>query len=225
MTILLALETSAKLCSLAIHVDGRWIEDTQNVERLHNQVVLGNLEALSRAAGVDRGSFHGVAFAAGPGSFTGIRIAASLAQGIAYACGAGVVPVSSSLALALAAQRHAGMPASTDGVLTVTRSRRDAYYVAGFTRATQGTVHRVMEDRLIVGVERPADLPPRNWIGVGDRPPWWPETQPFIDDAAVTATVVGELALPVFHAGEALPPTAALPVYVSGDSPWKPSVR
>lgn len=224
MTILLAVETSAKLCSLAIHVDGRWIEDTQNVERLHNQVVLGNLEALCRAASVGRGDFHGVTFAAGPGSFTGIRIAASLTQGIAYACGAGVVAVSSSLALAVAAYRHGGLPATAAGVLTVTRSRRDAYYVAGFTPAQQGAMHRVMDDRLIVGVDSPPDLPPRDWVGVGDRPPWWPEAQPFIDDAAVTATVVGELALPIFDAGEALPPTAAVPVYISGDSPWKPAV-
>lgn len=225
MTILLAVETSAKLCSLAIHIDGRWIEDTQNVERLHNQVVLGNLEALSRAAGVDRGAFHGVTFAAGPGSFTGIRIAASLAQGIAYACAAGVVPVSSSLALARAAQRHGSLPAAAGGVLTVTRSRRDAYYVAGFTLPQQGIAQRVMDDRLVVGIEPPVDLPPRGWVGVGDRPPWWPETQPFLDDAAVTAAVVGELALPIFNAGEALPPTAALPVYISGDSPWKPAVQ
>lgn len=225
MTTLLAVETSASLCSLAIFVDGGWIEDTQNVERAHNQVVLGNLEALTRRAGISRSDFAAVAFAAGPGSFTGIRIAASLAQGVAFGSGAGVVPVSSSLALALAGQRHPDFPADVSGIMTVTRSRRDAYYLAAFHLAADRIPVRQLDDVLHQGTDRPPGLPHRGWVGVGDRPDWWPDDQIFLDGVAVTARLVGELALPAVAAHDLLPPGAALPVYVSGDSPWRPAQR
>jgi len=225
MTTLLAVETSASLCSLAVFVDGGWIEDTQNVERAHNQVVLGNLEALCRRAGIGPGDFDAVAFAAGPGSFTGIRIAASLAQGVAFGCGAGVVPVSSSLALALAGRSHRQLPAAAAGMVTVTRSRRDAYYLAAFRLTADHIPVREMDDVLHQGTDRPPRLPGSGWVGVGDRPDWWPDNQAFLDGVAVTARLVGELALPAVAANDLLPPTAALPVYVSGDSPWQPASR
>ncbi|MDZ7669175.1 MAG: tRNA (adenosine(37)-N6)-threonylcarbamoyltransferase complex dimerization subunit type 1 TsaB [Gammaproteobacteria bacterium] len=226
MTTLLAVETSASLCSLAILVDGDWIEDTQNVERAHNQVVLGNLEALRCRAGIGPGDFTAVAFAAGPGSFTGIRIAAALAQGVAFGCGAGVVPVSSSLALALAGRRHPELPADAAGLITVTRSRRDACYLAAFRLTAAGQIPvREMDDVLHQGTDRPGRLPGSGWVGVGDRPDWWPDERPFLDSVAVTARLVGELALPAVAANDLLPPEAALPVYVSGDSPWQPAPR
>lgn len=225
MTTLLAVETSASLCSLAIFVDGGWIEDTQNVERAHNQVVLGNLEALVCRAGIRPSEFDAVAFAAGPGSFTGIRIAASLAQGVAFGCGAGVVPVSSSLALALAGQRHPDFPADAAGIISVTRSRRNAYYLAAFRVTADQIPARQLNDLLHQGTGRPPGLPGSGWVGVGHRPDWWPDDQTFQDGVAVTARLVGELALPAATAGDTLPPGAALPVYVSGDSPWQPAVR
>src|SRR5690606_9095854 len=103
MTVLLAIDTSGALCSLAIHAAGRWFEHTHKVERLHNRVVLQDLERLTVQAGVRRNAFRAVAFGAGPGSFTGVRIAAAVAQAVAFASDGEVVPVRSSLALATAA--------------------------------------------------------------------------------------------------------------------------
>jgi tRNA threonylcarbamoyl adenosine modification protein YeaZ len=210
------VETSGALCSLAIHTAGRWFEDTQNVERLHNRVVLGRLDALIRRADISRRDIDVVAFGAGPGSFTGVRIAAALAQGVAYGCGAGVVPVSSSLALAAAAH---GVAAPL--LLTLTRSRREAYYLAGFRCAPNESPRRVTEDRLHQGDTVPTDLLVAP--GVGDRPPWWPERQPFTESVTVTARIIGALALEATARGEVYSPGAALPVYVAGDSPWKPA--
>jgi len=220
MAILLAVETSGTLCSLAIHAAGRWFEDTQNVERLHNRVVLTALERLAERAGVGRRDFEVVAFGAGPGSFTGIRIATSVAQGVAYAAGASVVPVPSSRALALAL-------ASTEEerfgeVVTVTRSRRDAHYLAAFRLAAGALPERLQQDHLHQGDAVPADLSADS-PGIGDRPPWWPEGREFIADVAVTGRTVGELALALLEAGAAVPPEQALPIYVTGDSPWQPA--
>ena len=132
MTTLLAIETSSALCSLALYRSGRWFEDTQNVGRMHNMLVLDMLDTLMKQAGSVAADLEAIAFAAGPGSFTGVRIAAALAQGIAFAVGARVVPVSSSLALATAALDQRTSDAWPEGILTITRSRRDAYYLAGF---------------------------------------------------------------------------------------------
>lgn len=225
MATLLSVDTSGALCSLAICVSGRWFEDTRNVERLHNQVVLTHLDVLTAAAGVGRRAFDAVAFAAGPGSFTGIRIAAALCQGVAFASGAMAVPVSSSAALAAASRRHPQFPATGGGrILTITRSRRDAYYLAGY-EIDDGGLGAWLPDRLHLGNQAPADLPEGPWIAVGDKPDWWPGERPLLSDVRVTAVTVGELALQALARGEAVPPEAAVPIYVAGDSPWQPSKR
>lgn len=215
MATLLAVETSGAVCSLAIYASGRWFEDTQRVERLHNQVVLHHLDALVRRAAVARRDIEVVAFGAGPASFTGVRIAAAVAQGVAYGCGAVVVPVSSSLALAASWTGNAAL------LLTVTKSRRDAYYVAGFECVAGASPRRRLDDRLHQGESAPPML--QLALGIGDRPPWWPAQQPFVEQAAVTARTIGTLALEAHARGEALEPGAALPVYVTGDSPWRPA--
>lgn len=222
MSALLAVETSGSLCSLAIHVAGRWLEDTQNVERLHNRVVLTSLERLTSAAGISRRGFHAVAFGAGPGSFTGIRIAAAVAQGVALASDARVVPVPSSLAMAAAARPAARQQAPGKPLLTVTRSRRDAYYLAGYDVGQAQGPARLSEDRLHHGEALPDGLGAGQWVGSGDLPPWWPKQWRFLDDVQVTAVTVGELALQMLERGEARAPESGLPVYVTGDSPWRP---
>jgi len=223
MSALLAVETSGSLCSVALQVSGRWFEDTQNVDRLHNRVVLHSLERLVEKAGVRRDGFSAVAFGAGPASFTGVRIAAAVAQAVAFASDALVVPVRSSHALALAASRDARASTNDTRWLTVTRSRRDAYYLAGYRQLESKALERCLDDRLHQGELPREEFVWEGWIGAGDRPPWWPDDQRFLDAVVVTARIVGELAIAVLERDEGLPPAAAMPIYVAGDSPWRPS--
>ncbi len=223
MTTLLSIETSGSLCSLALHGSGRWVEDTQNVDRMHNMLVLGMLDELFKKAQITPKEVEVVAFAAGPGSFTGVRIAASLAQGVAFAVDARVLPVSSSRALATEALNGIGSGPGLKGILTITRSRRDAYYLAGFERDGEQLI-RVIEDALHQGASAPQSLPGSGWIAVGDLPGWWPEletTMQFLPGCSVTAGTVGRLAMSAWRAGAGLDPAMALPRYVSGDSPWR----
>lgn len=221
MANILSVETSGTLCSLAIYSAGRWFEDTQNVERLHNQVVLAQLDALVQSAGVARNGFDVVAFGAGPGSFTGIRIGAALCQAVAFASAARVLPVSSSQALAAAAAPV--LPEGCHRVLTVTRSRRDAYYLAGYQVGENGAPISCQPDRLYQGATVPPDLPDTSWMGTGQRPDWWPDGRGFLDDVQVTALTIGRLALDALSHGNGVAPAEGLPVYVTGDSPWQPS--
>ncbi len=225
MTTLLSIETSSTLCSLALHRSGRWIEHTRNVERQHNMVVLEMLDELMSQAAVSPTELEVVAFAAGPGSFTGIRIAAALAQGVAFAAGASVVPVSSSLALADQALKELGSERQPEGILTITRSRRDAYYLAGFALRGGGLV-QVIEDALHQGETAPAALPGPGWLAVGARPAWLragKDGMGFLEGCQVRAVTVGRLGLAAWSRGDGADAAAALPRYVAGDSPWRPA--
>lgn len=225
MTKLLALETSGALCSVAIHADGVWTEDTQNVQRLHNRVLLQQIDDVAGRAGIGPRSFDLIAFGAGPGSFTGVRIAAAAAQALAFAGAGQVVPVPSSHALA-EALRQSGVPADAPGVVTVIRSRRDAHYVAAYA-FVDGACRPVIQDALHQGMGAPALDLVRDWPAVGDRPPWWDAVRPrarFIEGVAVTAAIVGRLALAMHGAGSAVAVELGLPIYVTGDSPWRPAM-
>jgi tRNA threonylcarbamoyladenosine biosynthesis protein TsaB len=220
MTTILALETSGSLCSVALICETGSFENTRNVERMHNQVLLGMLDDLFEQAAVAPAGVDVVAFGAGPGSFTGVRIAAAVAQGIGVGIGGKVVPVSSSLARAAVAFRE--HPDHT-AVITLIRSRRDAYYLAGYTRSS-GKIAISFADVLVTAW--PDGLWDGQRLAVGDLPDWWssdrPETLNFGGEALVTAPVIAELGLAAAHAGGAFDPALGLPVYLKGDSPWKP---
>jgi tRNA threonylcarbamoyladenosine biosynthesis protein TsaB len=224
MTTLLSIETSSTLCSLALHRSGRWIEHTQNVARMHNQVVLGMLDELMRDAAVAPGDLDAVAFASGPGSFTGIRIAAALAQGIAFAAGTPVVPVSSSLALAMEALGQLGPRRKPRGVFTITPSRRDAYYLAGFELRQDG-LSQTLQDALHQGENAPPWLPGADWVAVGARPAWLSPEGPLelLEGCQVRAETVGRLGLAALSGGGGVDAAEGLPRYVSGDTPWRPA--
>jgi tRNA threonylcarbamoyladenosine biosynthesis protein TsaB len=220
---LLAVETSGALCSVALLVDGECSEDTQKVERLHNQVLLRQIDALLKSADVRPRELDVIAFGAGPGSFTGVRIAASVAQALAFAAGVRVVPVPSSRALAETA-RLSDRVRAAPGIVTVIRSRRDAHYLAAYASTATG-LEPTIADALHQGEEAPDLHALAGWIGVGDRPPWWDAARTgtlFVEECVATAAVIGQLALAMFAAGGGVAPEDALPIYVSGDSPWKP---
>ena len=225
MTRLLALETSGTACSVAAHIDGIWFENTQNVERLHNQVLLLQLQTLLNEAGVGPRAIDVVAFAAGPGSFTGIRLAAAATQALALASGARVVPVSSSEALATAAYHHAMLDAEQP-LLVVTRSRRDAYYVSGWDQLAASRPRCVLSDELFQGEQILLPEACQGWAGAGDLPPWWSAAGGgrFAAGIVVNARAIGEIGLRQHAAGASVDPALGLPIYVAGDTPWKPSV-
>lgn len=102
---LLAIDTASGQCSAALLVDGRLLERGVLTPRDHAQLILPLVDALLAEAGTSLQALDGVAFGRGPGSFTGVRIAAAVAQGLAAGAGLPVLPVSSLRALAAQASR------------------------------------------------------------------------------------------------------------------------
>lgn len=220
MTSLLALDTAGSHCSVALWSDGERVEDTRNLRRSHNEHLLPMVDELLARAGLAPQDLDLVAFAAGPGSFTGVRIAAAAAQGIALGAQAQIVAVPSTAALARCAWRRHGDAARR--VLVCIHSRQQLVYVAGFKGDSEPLA--TLEPRLCGSAAELPDLADGPWLAVGDRPAWWPEAAlPFAELATGLAPDVAALALAAWRRGEARDAAEALPVYIEGDSPWRPA--
>lgn len=99
---ILALETSTEFCSVALWQDGCVRATSELVGQKHSELLLTQLDALLREAGVRVADLDGIAFGKGPGSFTGVRIACGVTQGLALGADLPVVGVCTLLALAQA---------------------------------------------------------------------------------------------------------------------------
>ena len=219
MCCILGIETSRDLCSAAVLSNGAAREHTRQMARAHNQHILELVDRVMDAAGLAAADLDAVAFGCGPGSFTGIRIAAAVAQAVAFGADARILPVSSTLALARAALED-GRPLR-DGVFASIRSRRDACYLAGFA-LTDGELRMYRGDCLVTADPGWPEIQ-GGWTFVGDRPGWLGPDTTCYTDIPVGAGLIARWGGEAFAQGRSLAPELGLPVYVSGDSPWRPS--
>ncbi len=102
---LLALDTSTDACSVALCINDEVQVDHRIAPQKHAQLLLPMIDRMLSDAGLKATDLDGIAFGCGPGSFTGVRIAAATTQGIAFGADIGVIPISSLQALAQGASR------------------------------------------------------------------------------------------------------------------------
>jgi tRNA threonylcarbamoyladenosine biosynthesis protein TsaB len=103
---ILALDTSSGQCSTALYLNGKIISRASLTAREHAKLILPMVDAVLSEADIALGALDAIAFGRGPGSFTGLRIAAGVAQGLALGAGLQVLPVSDLRALAEQARRN-----------------------------------------------------------------------------------------------------------------------
>lgn len=210
---ILALETSTEYCSVALWCDGALDARELRVGQGHSERVLGMVDALLVRHRVDVKMLDGIAFGEGPGSFTGLRIACGVTQGLAFAAGIPVMGVSTLLAMAEAA------PAQR--VVCCLDARMHEIYHASYERADGG-----WKTAQAPGLYAPAaapELPEGTWFGCGSGFAAYRETllQRYEGRlAAVDAGIhpraqeIARLAAPRFERGEGFDAAAAAPVYI-----------
>lgn len=226
MSVILALETSGSVCSVCLDCDGNRFEVTHHVDRRHNELLLGMIGEVCMQADVDRQQLSALAFGCGPGSFTGVRIAAACVQAISLTLKIPVVPVPSSAVVVNAAirlgltQRASGTAGQELPELLVTsiRSRAELYYMAGYSLNDSGVAEVIPDELYDSMAALPSGLSAQAAL-FGAPPLWWQGA----DWVPVTATAadVLESALVMLERGESVPAALALPLYVTGDSPWR----
>ena len=97
---LLAVDTSTEACSAALYIDGIVNERFELTPKEHTRLILPMIDSLMSDAGLKPQQLDALAFGCGPGSFTGVRIATGVIQGIAFGADLPVVPVSTLAAIA-----------------------------------------------------------------------------------------------------------------------------
>jgi tRNA threonylcarbamoyladenosine biosynthesis protein TsaB len=220
---LLAIETSTEACSAALLIDGALAVRHEEMARGHAERILPMIDELLAAAGLALGRLDAIAFGRGPGGFTGLRLAASLVQGLAFGAGLPVVPVSTLRAVA---QRALELDPGADAVLVCNDARMHELYWAGFLRDADGLATAASPER--VGPAATVELPPalagRALAGAGRGFVVSPELAPRLalprgchPALLPSAAAVARLAVPDWLAGRWVAAEAALPVYVRDD--------
>lgn len=219
---LLAIDTSEDGCSAALIDGDAVIERFEIAPRRHSELILAMMDALLRDAGVGLHDLDALAFARGPGSFTGLRIAAAITQGAAFGAGVPVVPVSSLRALAQGCRRRTG----ADAVLAALDARMQEIYWGAYRAGPDGLMAALGDDA--VAVAAAVSLPAGDWCGTGSA---WQVYREALDagcggarivegEARVQAQDVARLAAADFAAGLAVPAEQALPVYLRDTVAW-----
>ncbi|SOB76383.1 tRNA threonylcarbamoyladenosine biosynthesis protein TsaB [Marinobacter sp. LV10R510-11A] len=224
---LLALDTSSEGCSAALFVDGNVIERFEIAPRGHTRLLMPMVRELLAEQGLKPKDLDVLAFACGPGSFTGVRIATGVVQGLAWGLGLLVVAVSSLETVALGAIEalHIG---EGEGVAIAFDARMSELYWGCF-RNRSGLPELLGEERvcppsrvvLEAGIKR-WDGAGQGWVFRADMPGDVSNQINSVDNALIPrASWVARLAAVKFSNGLAVPAEQAQPVYIRDEVAWK----
>lgn len=196
-----AIETSTEWCSVAVWNDGEIAALERRAGNRHSELALPMLETL-----LGKSKLDAVAFGAGPGAFTGLRIACGLAQGLAFARNLPVIGISTLEALA----QEAG---GSRVVACIDARMREVYYAALEKR--DGRWREAIAAQCVAPDAAPRP-PGEGWVGAGSGFAQYGNLglSRVFPDVHPSALAIAELAAPRLAAGEGVDAAAASPVYL-----------
>ena len=154
---ILALDTSTEYCSVALWQDGAVVERSELAGQKHSELLIAMLDGLLNEAGVKLAQVDGLAFGKGPGSFTGVRIACGVAQGLALGANLPVVGVCTLLALAESSGKTR--------VIAALDARMGEIYHAAHERS--GDAWTTVSEPCLCKPEAAPAVPGADWFGAG----------------------------------------------------------
>jgi len=213
---LLAIDTATEACSAALLINDDIISRYQFAPRKHAELILPMVDELLAEAGLRLADLDALAFGRGPGAFTGVRIAAGVIQGLAYATNLPVIPISTLAALAQ------GVDAEHQHIISAIDARMGEIYWGLYTRNDAGQIVAASDEV----VSKPEDLVIADdvrYFGTGSG---WKtyasiltdklqdQLTGFADDRFPDARDILTLARTEFEQGRTVSADQALPVYL-----------
>jgi len=235
---ILAIDTSTEACSAALYINGELQSRYQLAPRQHSRLILKMIDGLLAEAELAVSQLDAVAFGRGPGSFMGLRIAAGVVQGIAFAHDIPVIAVSTLKAIAQRAYEQT----KNKHILAAIDARMDQVYWAIYSMDSINIDNLVEQQWRLIGEEQvitpdkiqlPENLIKQNeiWLGAGTG---WASygdrllavnalnLQEALPDCFPDATAIATLAVNEFTAGNTIIAAQAIPVYLRNDVAKKP---
>lgn len=210
---LLVLDTSTEYCSAALWRDGEIQARRVLAGQRHSSLLLPMVDELLRESAITLRELDGIGYGAGPGSFTGLRIACAVTQGLALGANLPVVGVSTLESIA--------EQTGTDSVLTVLDARMAEVYWAAYRR-DGSSWHAVSEPQLALP-ESVAIPEGGDWVGAGNgfavlgevlRPRLAARLVRIDDTLMPDAAAMAPLAVRAFARGEGQDAALAAPIYL-----------
>lgn len=221
---LVALETSTEYCSLAVSRGAQVFGRSFHAGQRHSELALPVLRELLLQAGLDMQAIEGIAYGAGPGSFTGLRIACGIAQGLALARNLPVAGIGTLLALA--------EDCGADKVIACLDARMGEVYHGTYRKSGGQWIE--MHAPALYKPDTVPQVEGSDWIacGSGFRVHGAALARCYDGrisrtdaDAIPNAAVMLRLALEVFASGQGVDAAAAAPLYVRDKVALKTSER
>ena len=222
---ILAVDTATEACSAALLVGDKLFSRWEEAPRDHTRKILPMVQAVLEDAGISLSDLDAIAFGRGPGSFTGVRIGISVAQGLAFGAGVPLIGISTLAAMAQGAYRLDG----AEQVLTAIDARMNEVYFGRY-ELIDGRMQLVGDE---VVSEPAALVDVRGKLAgqvtcVGTGFETYGETLSGLADELAVSQVrfpAAEDMLPLARAawlaGEAVPVEQATPVYLRDKVTWK----
>lgn len=210
---LLAFDASTEFLSIALQTNEQL--ETLDIEagQTASQLILPQIQGLLDKAQLRLSDLDGIAFGAGPGSFTGVRIACGVAQGLAFGANLPVVGVNVLMALAEAS--------GAERVIAASDARMGEVYHAAYIRKDGDWT-----EMCAAGVYKPQNVPAvegGDWVGVGTawkvydeilREQYQQQVAKTLPEMTPKAEAITRLAMPIFERGEAVSASEAKPIYI-----------
>ncbi|TBR43430.1 tRNA (adenosine(37)-N6)-threonylcarbamoyltransferase complex dimerization subunit type 1 TsaB [Marinomonas agarivorans] len=224
MSAILAVDTSTQACSVALHVDGVTMEDFRFAPRQHNALILPMIEQMLSQASLSVAQLDAVAFGRGPGSFTGLRIAAGVVQGLAYGANLPVIPVSTLMAMALDGFKKTG----AENWLAALDARMGEIYLGGYHISQKNGFVNLTEPEKVV---KPEALPTFSIAYQGIGSGWryrqllesnLPKPAEYVlETREPSAHCIADLAKIAWDKQEYVTAHEAIPVYLRDEISWE----